>query len=106
MENGHKKLLMRNLVTSLVLHEKIKTTEAKARALQPVMEKVINKAKNPDSVVAIRSINSIVNSELSAKKLVEKIGKKYQNRESGYTRIVKLGYRAGDAAPLVQIELI
>lgn len=106
MEDGHKKLMIRNLATSLVLHEKIKTTEARARILQPIMEKIINKAKNPNAVIAIRDVNKVIYSDLGAKKLIEKIGKKYQDRDSGYTRIIKLGYRAGDAAPLVQIELI
>ncbi len=103
---GQRDLLIRNLATSLIIHEKIKTTEAKAKALKPVMDKLINTAKNKDKVIAIREIKKTVTTDLGVKKLMEVISKKYENRQSGYTRIIKLGFRAGDAAPLVQIELI
>lgn len=102
---AQRNLLLGNLATSLILHEKLKTTEAKAKALKPVMEHLINSAKKPNKVIAIRDVNKVLHNELSAKKLIDHIGKKYENKTSGYTRITKLGYRAGDAAPLVQIEL-
>jgi len=98
--------LLKNLATSLVLHDKIKTTEAKAKALQPIMDKLILSAKKSDKVIAIREVNAVVQSELAAKKLIEKISKQYEKRQSGFTRITKLGFRNGDAAPLVQIELV
>jgi large subunit ribosomal protein L17 len=101
-----RRLLLKNLATSLVLQDKIKTTEAKAKALQPYMEKLIVSAKNPNKALAIRDVNTIVQSELGAKKVIEKISKKYEKRQSGFTRITKIGFRAGDAAPLVQIELV
>jgi len=99
-------LMMGNLATSLVLHEKIKTTKAKAKALQPFMDKLINSAKNANQKMAIRDINAILQSNLSAKKLMEEIVKRYADRNSGYTRIVSMGFRPGDAAPVVQIELV
>ena len=103
---GQRNLLLSTLATDLILHEKIKTTEAKAKALQPYIDKVMNEAKRPEKALAIRSVNQYLTNELSAKKLIEKIGKKYADKQSGYTRIVRLGFRSGDAAPLVQIELV
>ena len=102
---GQRTLLLKNLATSLILHEKIKTTEAKAKALRPIMDSLIKSAKKPNKVVAIREVKTVLQNELSAKKLIDHIAKKYDNKNSGYTRITKLGLRAGDAAPLVQIEL-
>jgi large subunit ribosomal protein L17 len=103
---GQRRLLLKNLATSLVLHEKIKTTEAKAKALQPYFEKLVIAAKKPNRILAIRNVNSILQSELGSKKMVEVISKKYENRQSGFTKITKLGFRSGDTAPLVQIELV
>ncbi len=102
---GQRKLLLNNLATSLVIHEKIKTTEARAKALKPLMDKLIASAKKPNKVIAIREVNAVLQNELSAKKLIDQVAKKYDNKNSGYTRIIKLGVRAEDAAPLVQIEL-
>ena len=106
MEGGKQKLLLRNLATSLILHKKVKTTHARAKALQPFIEKLIHDAKNPNKVLAIRKVTTRIQHEIGAKKLIDEIGKSYENKQSGYTRIIKLGFRAGDAAPLVQIELI
>ena len=102
---GRRRLLMKNLATSLVIHEKIKTTEARAKALRPIFDKLITVAKKKERVTAIREVNAILQNELSSKKLIDQIAKKYDNKTSGFTRITKLGTRAGDAAPLVQIEL-
>lgn len=101
-----RRILLGNLATSLILHDKIQTTETKAKALQPVIDKLINDAKNPNKAAAIRAAGSVLQSELSSKKLIDKIVKKYADKNSGYTRITKVGFRAGDAAPLVQIELV
>jgi len=97
--------MMKNLATSLILHEKLKTTQARAKVLQPIMEKLIRDAKNPNKVLAIRKVNSYVQGETGSKKLIEEINKRYQDKNTGFTRITKLGFRAGDAAQLVQIEL-
>jgi large subunit ribosomal protein L17 len=101
-----RRLLLKNLATSLVLHEKIKTTEAKAKALQPYFEKLVVKAKKPNKMLAIRAVNAVLNSELGSKKMIEVLATKYEKRESGFTRITKIGFRNGDTAPLVQIELV
>jgi len=95
-----------NLATSLILHEKIQTTQAKAKALQPIVDKIINIAKREDKKEAIRAISPWMHSSLGSKKLIEEIAKRYTNRQSGYTRITNIGFRAGDAAPIVQIELV
>jgi len=102
---GKRKLLLNNLATSLILHERINTTQAKAKALRPIVEKLIHDAKLPNKVIAIRRVNAKLQSEIASKKLIEDIAKRFQNKESGYTRITKIGYRAGDAASMAQIEL-
>ena len=106
MERSRKKLMLNNMVTSLIFNDKIKTTRARAKALQPLVEKIINNAKKPNKVLAIRKVSAELQSEVASKKLMTELVKKYQGRPSGYTRITKLGHRAGDAAPLVQIELV
>lgn len=106
LPRDQRNLLVKNLTTSLILNDKIKTTRAKAKVLQPVVEKLINDAKNPNKVLAIRTANAALQSEVAAKKLLDEIVKKFQDRPSGFTRITKIGHRAGDAAEMVQIELI
>lgn len=105
LPRDQRRMLMKNLATSLVIHEKIKTTEARAKALRPIFDKLITTAKKKERVTAIREVNAVLQNELSSKKLIDQIAKKYDNKSSGFTRITKLGTRAGDAAPLVQIEL-
>lgn len=102
---NRRSILLKNLATSLILHEKIQTTQAKAKVLQPVVERLIRDAKNPNKVAAIRTINTTLQSEVAAKKLLEELIQKFQNKQSGFTRITKIGFRAGDAAQMVQIEL-
>ncbi len=106
LPRGQRKNMIGNLATSLILHEKIQTTQAKAKALQPQMDKLINLAKKSGKPTAIRSLNGMLHSNLSAKKLIEEISKRYASRSSGYTRITNIGFRSGDAAPLVQIEFV
>lgn len=103
---GPRKLLIGNLATSLVLHGKIQTTKAKAKALQPIMEKIIISAKRKDRKDAIRLVSQVLQNELSSKILFEELVKKYQDRETGFTRITDIGFRNGDSAPLSQIELL
>lgn len=105
LPRGQRKLMVGNLATSLILHEKIQTTKAKAKALQPIIDRLIISAKRSDKKIAIREVNAILQNDLSARKLIEEISKRYQDKDSGFTRIVQVGFRAGDAAPLVQIEL-
>ena len=108
---AHQRLMMANLVASLVAAEGIVTTEAKAKALRPVAEKVITKAKrahaDPDTLVHnIRQVQSFLGDREMTAKLFEEIGPRYADRNGGYTRILKLGPRHGDNAPMARIELV
>jgi len=99
--------LIRNLAMSVIIYDKIKTTATKAKAVQPFVEKLITTAKRvKDKKEAIREIESMLQHKNSSKKIFEVLLDKYKDRNSGFTRITKLGYRAGDNAPVVQIELV
>jgi len=100
-----RKALMRDLATSLVVYDAIKTTEAKAKALRPVVEKLITTAKKGD-LAARRRLLAYFSTEQPVHKLMDVIGPKYKDRQGGYTRIVKLGFRQGDGAPVAKIELV
>ena len=99
---------MGNLVASLIAAEGIVTTEAKAKALRPIVEKVITAAKNsPEgSVHAQRRVVAFIRDKDMAHKLFSDVGPRYADRPGGYTRILKLGPRPGDNAPMARIELV
>ncbi|MEK7615024.1 MAG: 50S ribosomal protein L17 [Patescibacteria group bacterium] len=97
--------LLRNLAAQIVLHEKIKTTEAKAKAIRPILEKAITTGKKP-SLAARRKLMAFFYTEHPVKKIFEVLGPRYATRPGGYTRIVKLGHRLNDGADMVQIELV
>jgi len=101
-----RRLLIGNLATSLILHERIKTTKAKAKAVQPMIDKLIHSAKTKTKVIAIREIMAVLQNEMSSRKLFDELLKRYEKRDTGFTSIAEIGFRAGDAAPLVQIELV
>ena len=96
--------LLNTLATSLFLHGKIKTTEAKAKELRAVAEKMITRAK--DNSVANRRILAKSVSPFTVKKLMEEIAPTFATRQGGYTRIMKMGPRKSDAASMVIIELV
>jgi large subunit ribosomal protein L17 len=98
-------MMMRNLVTSLLLYEKIITTAAKAKELRGVAERMVTLAKRED-LSARRQAAEVVNDDKALKKLFETLGARYRDRSGGYTRITKLDYRMGDGAPLAAIEFI
>jgi len=100
-----RKALMKSLSAGLVTHEKIKTTEAKAKVFKSHFEKLITKAKVGD-LNAIRYVKKYLPTEKEVKKMIEEIGPRYKTRNGGYTRIIKIGPRVGDGAPVVQIELV
>jgi len=102
---GPRKAMMRSLATSLVMHGKIKTTEAKAKALRPIIEKHITAARKNNLAVRRRLLGYYYN-ESAVKKLLEELGPLYTKRKGGYTRIIKAGTRQGDAAKMALIELI
>jgi len=102
---AHQKAMMANLVASLVAAEAIVTTEAKAKALRPIAEKVITKAKK-GGVHNHRNVVAFLRDKEMASKLFDEIGPRYADRPGGYTRILKLGPRHGDNAPMARIELV
>jgi len=105
-DTSHTKAILRNLAMSLIIHEKIKTTPKRAKAVQSFVEKLITLAKTKDKMNAIRLVTARLDHVDSSKKLFEVIVDRYKDRDSGYTRITKLGNRNGDNAPIVQIELV
>ena len=102
---AHQKAMFGNLVASLIAAEGIVTTEAKAKALRPVVEKVITKAK-AGGVHNHRQVVSFIRDKDMAYKLFDEVGPRYADRNGGYTRILKLGPRHGDNAPMARIELV
>ncbi len=100
-----REMMLRNLAASIVIYEKVKTTEAKAKAVKPLVEKMITLAKKGD-LYSRRRLISILPQKLAVKKLMEVLGEQYKDRNGGYTRIVKIGPRQGDGAEVVQIELV
>lgn len=101
----HQKLMMANLVASLIAAEGITTTEAKAKAMRPMAEKMITKAKK-GGVHNHRQVVKFLGDREMASKLFDEIGPRYEDRPGGYTRIIKLGPRPGDNAPMARIELV
>lgn len=101
----HQKLMMANLVASLVAAEGIVTTEAKAKAVRPIAEKVITKAKK-GGLHNYRQVLSYLGDVEMTTKLFDDVGPRYVERPGGYTRILKLGPRQGDNAPMAKIELV
>lgn len=102
---GPRKALLKNLASSLILYEKIKTTGGKARALKPQVERLISIGKK-NNLTARRRLISKLATENAVKKVLEVYGPKYKDRKGGYTRIVKIGPRKGDGAQMVQIEFV
>ena len=102
---AHQKAMFGNLVASLLAAEAIVTTEAKAKALRPVVERVITKAKK-GGLHNHRQVVSFIRDKDMASKLFDEIGPRYADRNGGYTRILKLGPRHGDNAPMARIELL
>lgn len=102
---GHRGAMLRNLATSLLKHERIETTEARAKEVNAIAEKMITLGKQGD-LAARRHAMSYLLEEDVVNKLFTEIAPKYAERQGGYTRIIKVGYRRGDAAEMVLIELV
>ncbi|MBU6351619.1 MAG: 50S ribosomal protein L17 [Chloroflexi bacterium] len=110
-DTAHRKALFRNLVRELYLHERIVTTEAKARAVRGDAERLITKAKRGVTaegyrVHAQRQVVAYLNDKTVAKKVFDIFAPRYAARNGGYTRMIKLGKRQGDAADMVILELV
>ncbi len=102
---AHQKAMMGNLVASLIAAEALVTTEAKAKALRPVAERIITKARK-GGVHQHRQVVAFIRDKDMAHKLFSDIAPRYEDRPGGYTRILKLGPRHGDNAPMARIELV
>lgn len=100
-----RELMLRNLASSVLIYEKVKTTEAKAKAVKPLVEKMITIAKKGD-LTARRRLIKVLLQKNAIKKSMDILGEKYKDRQGGYTRIIKLGTRQGDGAKMVQLELV
>jgi len=102
---AHRWALFRNLLTALFQHERITTTQAKASAVRGLADQVITLAKR-ETLHARRQVLALVPDETVVKKVFDTVAARYTERHGGYTRIIKVGHRAGDAAPLVLLELV
>ncbi len=101
----HREAMLSNMAMSLILHRMIKTTEAKAKALQPVIDRLITTAKK-DTLAAKRQVAKTVHVKDVFKKFFGEIVPQFADRDSGYTRVMKLGVRRGDGAPMSVVELL
>ncbi len=103
--SSHRKAMLRNLVTSLIEHEAVKTTDAKAKEARSLAEKMITLAKRGD-LHARRQALEVLRGKKAVAKLFDTIAPRFADRQGGYTRIIKIGQRKGDGAPISLIELI
>ena len=104
-KTGHRKALFRNMAAALIKHEQIVTTAAKAKELRPYVEKLITLAKR-GGLSNRRLAQSRLQDDTQLKKLFDVLAERYADREGGYTRIIKAGVRASDAAPIAVIEFV
>ena len=105
-KQGPRIALFKNLTVSVLRYERVQTTEAKAKEIQPRVEHMITLAKRGDLTARRAVVAAFPNEPLVVTKLFDEIAPKYADRTSGFTRIVHLGQRYGDAAHIVQIELV
>jgi len=98
--------LMKNLLTSLILHEHIVTTQAKAKALRPKIEQLITIAKKGNLVAKQQLLKALYNNQVVVKKMLQVIAPRYRERVGGYVRVIRKGNRIGDAAPVAIIEFV
>ena len=105
-KTGPRKALFKNMIVAVLRYEQIKTTEARAKEVRGQVEHVITLAKDGSLAARRQIIAQLPDEPLVIDKLMNEIAPKYSDRASGYTRIVKIGPRNGDAAPMVQLELV
>jgi len=101
----HRKAMFANMAASLITHEQITTTLPKAKELRPIVEKLITLAKKGD-LASRRRAAARLRDEAATKKLFDIMGERYKDRQGGYARVLKAGYRFGDNAPIAVIELV
>ena len=105
-DSAHRKALLMNLSKELIEHERIKTTQAKAKAMRPEVEKLITLAKRGDLHARRQALSTLAQDKFAVHKLFVELAPRYAERPGGYTRILKLGPRRSDATEMVFIELV
>ena len=105
-EKNQRNALLNSLALNLIVREKIKTTEPKAKELRPFIEKIITRAKKNDLASRRLVISKLTNRKNEVKKVFDKLAPKYADKKGGYTRIIKLGARKSDGAKMAIIEFI
>jgi large subunit ribosomal protein L17 len=105
-DSAHRKALLMNLSKEIIEHERIRTTDAKAKAVKPEIEKLITLAKRGDLHARRRALSTLAQDKFAVHKLFEELAPRYLDRRGGYTRILKLGPRKSDASEMVFIELV
>jgi large subunit ribosomal protein L17 len=105
-DSAHRKALMMNLSKEIIAHERIRTTEAKAKAVKPEIERLITLAKRGDLHARRQALSTLAQDKFAVYKLFEELAPRYASRPGGYTRILKLGPRRSDSSEMVLIELI
>ncbi len=105
-KSGPRRALLQGLVLELIKRGRIKTTLAKAKSLRPAAEKLVTKAKNPTLANQRLLVSRLLGNKGLVQKLVKEVAPKYSGRAGGYTRIIKLPARAGDASPMALIEFV
>ncbi len=106
VDSERRKHLLRNLAVSLLEHGRITTTDAKAKELVKFMSKLITMAKNDNLSSRRRALAKLANNKYAVRKLFDEIAPKFAERNGGYVRIVKVGFRKGDAAPISIVEFV
>lgn len=104
-KRGPRRAMLRNLATSVILYEHANTTLAKAKAIRPIVERLITKGR-AKTLHARRELMKTLTIESAVNKILEELGPRYATRPGGYTRIIKLGSRKGDGAEIAQIQLV
>ena len=105
-DSAHRKALMMNLSKEIIEHERVRTSEAKAKAVKPEIEKLITLAKRGDLHARRQALSTLAQDKFAVHKLFEELAPRYAQRAGGYTRILKLGPRRSDATEMVFIELV
>lgn len=103
-KKGPREMMLKNLASSIIIYEKVKTTQAKAKAVKPLLEKIITIAK--ESAPNMRQLEKVLPQKMAIKKTLEVLKDRFRERKGGYTRIINLGSRQGDRAKIVRIELV
>jgi len=105
VKSAHRQALLANLASSLILSERIATTLPKAKELRPIADRIVTLAKKK-SIHAMRRARQILRNRIAVKKAFDEFAERYADRHGGYTRILKLGFRHGDSAPMAMIEYL